>query len=326
MSNDQPIAAPPLRVNLKLLHTFMLVAELRSFRQAADAAHRSQSAITTQIKQLEEQLGVTLFHRTTRLVKLTEEGEQLLESARRAVNEVALGLRKIQEAVDVRRGRISLSCSTTIASTRLAFILAEFEKDYPGIEVFVRELTTKDLMDSVRKDEVDFGIGAILEAPDLAFEPILTENLYALVPDKFRTESHGTITLEALSRLPLLLLNPATALRSVIEEAAFKRGLTLKQKFQFTQAQTLITMATAGLGVAVLPEVVLPSKKTAGVEALLIVDPPLERQVAIITVRGRTLSPAAARLAQLLRQLINGKPPSTHQKKQKRELITQIDQ
>ncbi|QCP55011.1 LysR family transcriptional regulator [Trinickia violacea] len=311
MSRQQELAAPPLRVNLKLLHTFMLVAETKSFRQAADALHRSHSAITTQIKQLEAQLGITLFHRTTRLVKLTEEGEQLLDCARRAVNEVSLGLRKIQEAVDVRRGRIFLSCSTTIASTRLANILAEFEKDYPGVEIFVRELTTTALMESVRKDEVDFGIGAILDAPDLSFEPILTENLYALVPERFKTHNRPTITLEELSRMPLLLLNPATALRAVIEEAAKTRGLTLNQKFQFSQAQTLIAMSNAGLGVAVLPEVVLPEKKTPGVDTLLIVEPPLQRQVAIITVRGRTLSPAAARLAQIVRQLIGGRPTAS---------------
>uniref|UniRef100_UPI00035E69BE LysR family transcriptional regulator n=1 Tax=Herbaspirillum lusitanum TaxID=213312 RepID=UPI00035E69BE len=129
-------------VNFKLLQTFLLVADQSSFRIAAEKSFRSPSAVSAQIRQLEAQLGVALFHRTTRNVRLTTEGEQLLDCAQRALMEVESGLRKIQESADIRRGRVSISCSPTIAETRLARVLAAFEKEYPGIEVSVRELTS----------------------------------------------------------------------------------------------------------------------------------------------------------------------------------------
>src|SRR3954447_10424998 len=97
--------AARMNVNLKLMHTFLLVAEHSSFCRAAEVSNRSQSAVSMQIRQLELQLGVSLFHRTTRRVQLTREGELLLVCARKAVYELQTGLRQIKDAVDVQRGR-----------------------------------------------------------------------------------------------------------------------------------------------------------------------------------------------------------------------------
>lgn len=291
-------------VNLKLLQAFLLVGETSSFRTAAEMSYRSTSAVSAQIRQLEEQLGVTLFHRTTRNVRLTDEGEQLLACARRALMEVEEGLRKIQEAADIRRGRVSLSCSPTLAATRLARVLAAFEKDYPGIEVFVRELSSEALMDSVRQREVDFGIGPVIASHEFSFEPLLEDPLYALVPKRFITTSKDTIALATLTNMPLLLLSQSNALREYLDTMLAERNLTMNTRYQFTQAQTLISMASAGLGAAILPRVVLPPVIDPNTYALRIVSPSLSREMALITVRGQSLSPASRRLAELLKQLI----------------------
>ncbi len=291
-------------VNLKLLQTFLLVGEHSSFRIAAEKSFRSQSAVSAQIRELEKQLEVSLFHRTTRSVRLTEEGHQLLECAQKALLEVENGLRKIRESTDIRRGRVSLSCSPTIAETRLARVLAAFEKDYPGIEVSVRELTSTNLFDSIRKREVDFGIGPLIETPEFNFETILEDPLYALVPKRFITTSKETISLATLSNMPLLVLNTATALRTMLEATLRERQLTFTTRYEFAQAQTLISMADAGLGAAILPKVALPTRLNPSTYALRIVNPQLVREVSIITARGQSLSPASLRLVQLLRQLI----------------------
>ena len=295
---------PLAHVNLKLLQTFLLVGEHSSFRVAAEQSFRSQSAVSAQIRQLEEQLGVSLFHRTTRSVRLTDEGHQLFECAQRALLEVESGLRKIQESADIRRGRVSLSCSPTIAEARLARVLAAFEQEYPGIDVHVRELTSAALFDSVRKREVDFGIGPLIEMPDFNFEPVLDDPIYALVPKRFVTTTKDTISFATLANMPLLVLNHATALRGMLETALKERHLSFTTRYEFTQAQTLISMASAGLGAAVLPKVALPARLDPSVYALRIVNPPLLRKVAVITLRGQALSPASLRLVQLLRQLI----------------------
>jgi DNA-binding transcriptional LysR family regulator len=294
------------QINLKLLQTFLLVAEHLSFRIAAEKLFRSQSAISAQIVQLEEQLGVSLFHRTTRNVNLTAEGRQLKEYAERALFEVEAGLRKIKETADVRRGRVAFSCSPSIAATRLAGVLSVFEKDYPTIEVHVRELTSTALLDSIRNREVDFGIGPVFESSEFNFDKILREPLYALVPRALSSSKTKSIALQTLAAMPLLLLDHATALRKMLETTMQERGLALNMRYEFAQAQTLISMARSGLGVAVLPEVALPRDKDPRAVWLRIINPALIREVAVITARGQSLSPASERLVELLHQYING--------------------
>ena len=301
---------PIMKVNLKLLQVFLLVAEHASFRSAADQARRSQSSVSTQIKQREGQLGVALFHRTTRSVRLTAEGEQLLGCVRRALHEVEAGLRKIEEAVDMRRGHVSIACSPTVASTRLPLVLAAFSKNYPDVRLSVRELTSSDLCESLRKREVDFGIGPVLDEPDLAFRRILKEEIYALVPRRLFQTLRSSIRLEELARMPVLLLNPATALRALIERTVAAQGLTLSTNYQFTQVQTLIAAANAGLGVAILPKIALPANPGPDLQELRIVEPVMTREIAIVTLRGQALSPAARKLADLIPAFMEGKSPA----------------
>jgi DNA-binding MarR family transcriptional regulator len=151
------------QVNLKLLHMFVAVAGNRSFRMAAEQLNRSQSAVSMQIKQLEEQVGVAIFHRTTRRVELTSEGERLLAHARRALEEWEDGLRQIRDVVDIQRGTLSIGCVPTVAATILPKALSAFRTAYPGINVNLREQATHDLLESIRRREIDFGIGPAVE-------------------------------------------------------------------------------------------------------------------------------------------------------------------
>ena len=133
-------------INFKLLHIFIAIADNRSFRQASEKLNRSQSAVSMQIKQLQDQIGAALFHRTTRRVELTAEGLKLLTFARRALGEWENGLREIREAVDIQRGTLTFACIPTIAATILPRALSAFQANYPGISIQPRELAAADLL------------------------------------------------------------------------------------------------------------------------------------------------------------------------------------
>ncbi|MBP6020716.1 MAG: LysR family transcriptional regulator [Burkholderiaceae bacterium] len=292
-----------MNINLKLLHSFLLVAEHSSFRSAAEQANRSLPAISMQIKQLEEQLGVTLFHRTTRRVELTTEGEHLLISARRALAEIETGLLELKSVVDIQTGHITLACVPTVASTRLPAILSAFSNAYPGIVISVRELAAKDLIEAVRRREVDFGVGPKIEKTQgVAFKTIMKDDYYALVPTRYPTPRKTRITLEELSKLPLLRLASGSALRDHIDAAMQARMLNLDSTFEMMSVTTLIAMAKAGLGVALLPKLSIP-KKTS-LKALRIIEPEISREVCIISISAMTLSPAASRLASFIERLL----------------------
>jgi DNA-binding transcriptional LysR family regulator len=295
-----------MNVNLKLMHTFLLVAEHSSFCRAAEVSNRSQSAVSMQIRQLELQLGVSLFHRTTRRVQLTREGELLLVCARNAVAELQTGLRQIKDAVDIQRGRLTLACAPTLAATRLPGILATFQKSYPGVTAHVRELASVEMLDCIRRQDVDFGIGPRSpNATEFQFQPILLDEIYALIPTCLDvTQQRETITLLELSHMPTLVLKGSSAMHGMLDKAQKAAGVTLNIKYEVQQVQTQIAMATAGLGAAILPRIAIPLKPDPRVRAVPIVDPPLVRELCVVTLRGQLLSPVAARFVEMLQRLI----------------------
>lgn len=294
-----------MKVNLKLLHTFLLVADHNSFRRAAEESNRSQSAVSMQIRQLELQLGVSLFNRTTRRVELTREGELLLGGARKAVLELEAGLQQIRQAANLQRGRLALACAPTVASTRLPQALSRFHEAYPRVSVHVREQASAEILESIRKQEVDFGIGArIPNVTDFHFEPFLSDEFYALVPSDMEHVRRDSVTLEELSHMPALVVTGSAATTASLEEAQKAAGVTLNRKYEVSQVQTQVAMAAAGLGVAILPKIALPPLPDPRFRALPIVDPPLVHELCVITLRGQALPPVAARFVEMLEELL----------------------
>ena len=295
MDNDLP-------VNLRLLQNFLHVAQAASFRDASSKIHRSTSVVSTQVKQLEEQVGARLFHRTTRSVALTPEGELLRQAVRSGFREIESGLRQLQETLDLRVGRIAIASSPIMAASFLPPLLARFEAEYPSIHIQVRELTPSEIAHNLSNADADFGLGPQPESRALSFQPLLQDDIVALVPRKFRPDGGDTITLRELARYPTLQLGQATALRSLLQQAARRQGIELQPKYESTQAQTLIAMANEQLGAAILPASVVPAKGNPRVRVLRIVNPALRRPVGLITWPQRSMSPAAARLAAMIVQ------------------------
>lgn len=292
-----------MTINFKLLSVFLSVAENASFRKAADQTHRSMPAVSMQIKQLEEQVGVALFQRTTRKVSLTDEGEKLLISARKALAELENGLSQIQHSINLQQGRLSFACIPTVASTRLPLILTTFAKKYPGITVHVKELANHDLLDSVRRREVDFGIGPMPEEKgELDFAPIFVDEYCAMLPKDYQIQGRDGISLRELSKLPLLMLSNASLFRGHVDKALSVHGLEARSNYEFVHVNTLIAMAEAGLGVALLPRISIPRKTP--LKVVRVVKPALSRTISIATIRGHSLSPSASRLVDLFSQLI----------------------
>lgn len=295
-----------VKINFKFLATFLAVAEHSSFRKAADHLFISMPAVSMQIKQLEEQLGVALFQRTTRKVDLTAEGEQLMITARRAMAELESGLAQLRQTADVQQGHLSFGCVPTIASSRLPSILTEFAKRYPGVSVHVRELPQRELLEAVRRSEIDFGIGPVEERKsDLDFSSIFVDDYVALLPKTYADKGRAGISLRELAKMPLLTLGTSTLFREHLNQALKTTGLVAEPNYEFTHVTTLVAMAEAGLGIAILPRVAIPAKTR--LKTVRINNPSLSRTIGIVKIKGHTLSPAATRLVELCNQRLASK-------------------
>jgi hypothetical protein len=291
--------AAVVKINFKLFTTFLAVAENASFRKAAEQTHLSLPAVSMQIKQLEERLGVAVFQRTTRRVELTREGEDLMISTRKALAELEGALARIQQAAEVQQGQLSLGCVPTVAGTRLPGLLVAFAKTYPAISVSVRELSQPDLLEAVRRREVDFGIGPMPEKHgDLEFEPIFVDDSVALMPAALVSLDKTSISLRELSRLPLPLLSlGASQFQRKLNQALEDDDMLPSMSYVVTHVNTLVAMAEAGLGICILPAMAAPPRTK--LKSLRIVRPSLSRTIAIMKIKGHTLSPSAARFVQL---------------------------
>lgn len=295
-----------MNINFKLIQSFLAVAEQGSFRRAAEETHRTSSAVSMQVRQLEEQVGAALFHRTTRYVELTVEGRHLLERARRAMTDLDEGLREVRDAVQERHGTVKVACSPTIAATLLPQALVAFGADYPRVIVKVRELGAHDTVEAVRRREVDVGVGpAGAPAGDFHFQPLLRDEMCALVPMQHPLAQRRRLALTALDGVPMVMLSGFAAMRQLVEQAAEEAGITLNVQFEVQQMQTLVGMASAGLGVAVSTRLAVTSLAPllGNLRVLGLGVPVLAREISVITARGLSMTPLAAELVRRIRSV-----------------------
>ena len=287
--------------NLKAIQVFVVVAETCSFRKAAEILHRSQSAVSTQIKLLEDQIGVSLFHRTTRRVQLTAEGVKLLVHAQRAITSLEAGMRQIREAASIQGGHITMGCVPSIASTILPRVLAEFQAKRASIKLELRELASEQLLEAITRQEISFGIGPkVDDLGDFDFAPITNEPIYALIPRRHWLPGRESITLGELVHLPLVLASSSAALRNMLDREMESRDLAITTAFEVIQVQTMLAFAQVGLGTAILPRIMIPDPLDPGLQALPIVEPTLQRTLCLITLKGNSLSPAGQELTKLI--------------------------
>ena len=289
-----------LAITLKQLETFVAVADSGGFRRAADRLNLSQSAVTAHVKSLEAHLGVPLFHRTTRSVRLTPAGEELLAQASRTLSGVDEIVRRFQAEAAVQRGRVRVSSAPSFAASLLPGILATYRARHPDVVVEVREAYAGEILDAVRTDQADFGIGPMDEAAkDLDAHPILEDSFVAVVSPDHPLASAPNVTISRLARETLLLMPRLSGTRRQLEAAFVNQGLALEPTYGMLHHQTLLAMAEVGVGVGVLPGVALMGAGTTLCHQLPIIEPEIKRQVGILTRRDHALSPPAAALVEL---------------------------
>lgn len=273
-------------VNLKLLQTFLLVAEHGSFRRAAEVAHRAPSAISMQVRDLEAQVGMRLFVRRAQRISLTPEGQALFERTRGAMADMEGALEHLAEIAARRRGQVTIACAPTVAASHMGSILASFARRYPDSVVSVREVAPVEGLELLQRQKVEFYIGPeIVELTDFSFEPLVADPLVACAPPDFDPGGE-TVSLGDLGEMPVILLDAKTALHQLVGRITHRLGITLNVRYELQNASTALALVNAGLGVAILPTIALGSGTADAFRAIPISDPLSERQLGIVTTKG----------------------------------------
>ena len=308
-----------MSINLKLLHTFARVAQLRSFSRAARELGRTPSAISMQISELEAQIGLKLLERTTRNVTPTPDGAILLEHVQDSIHRLEEGIVQTRDTAERRRGRVVFGCAPTVAASTLASVLTEFRASFPSVSLHVREVTSNDLLSAVRSREIDFGITPFAQTQsDIKYRRMLREPLVALASLDHFKDLPDALTLEYLARLPLLVMQgmPIIVLHNeqekpmLLTEYLEGSGQPLSIACSVRQAATLVDLAASGLGIGIVPGLALPAGISEKIRTLPITQPHIVRDIGIATLKGEVLSEPSLALVKIFRQQLTRGIPS----------------
>ncbi|KWV57628.1 hypothetical protein AS156_38620 [Bradyrhizobium macuxiense] len=286
------------------LEAFLTVAESGSFSRSAATLGLSQPAVSARIKHLEDVLGVTLFHRTSRRVAISESGERLRIRLERTMGELRGLLKEFDAEAGLRKGRIRIGASPSIASSFLPTALAQFNKRWPEIELSLQDdFYGRDLA-RLAKGEVDFAVIPFDQSTEqFRFEGLLRDSFAPIVPKTHRLASKKRVTLADLAKEPLVTVPPESAAWATLKAAFGKAGIAFHPHFQTRSALSAVAMVRAGMGVGFLTRLGREQIMTNDVTTLALADFEIGRNVGIVTVQGRTLSRAATTLCKVLRDV-----------------------
>jgi LysR family carnitine catabolism transcriptional activator len=291
-----------INFSLPQVAAFIAVAESRSFRAAAERLNLSQPAVSARVRQLEEHLRVDLFNRTTRSVSLTPAGERLLHAAARALGELEHLADELREEAGLARGRIAVAAIPSIAGTILPSTMAAFRDAYPGVAVEMVEVLTRRTFEAVEQGSAAIGLmsGPMPRDP-FDFEPLFEDPCVAVVARNHPLAGRSAVLLEDLAQWSVVCSPRGAGLRDTVEAAFDAQGLTLSVGHEANTFSTLVAMAEAGFGVTFVPRVLEGKLDTSGCAVLPIAGNAVTREIGIVSLRGRSDSPAAAAFRALLR-------------------------
>ena len=285
-----------MAVRLELYRVFLEVAKQGNISAAAQNLFISQSAVSQSVKQLEEQLQVRLFSRSTRGVSLTSEDKLLLEYVSHALGLLQSGEEKIAASRQLLTGELIIGASDTVTKTYLLSRLEAFHKDYPDIRIRILNGTTSMVLDYLHAGQVDIAFAS--EAPDETVYSVRhcvdTHTIFVAAPDYL--EFDKVYTMEEIAALPLILLERKASSRVYLERYFQERGIQIHPEIELGSHNLLISLARIGLGVACVTEEFSLSGLSRGVIVPLKTDfeiPP--RAVTMCTLQGVTPTSAANR-------------------------------
>jgi DNA-binding transcriptional LysR family regulator len=277
-------------VSLHQLRLFVTLARHRSFTRAGDEFGITQSAVSRSIRELEDEIALRLFDRTTRQVALTDTGRRLLARIAPLVEELEATLRPPDAA---EPGVVNLASSCGLTASVLPSMLASCRAQLPQTSVVVIDRPQSAVLQLVRSGEADL---AVVIAPgdldELIAEPLFDDGLAAAVSPSHRLSGAEWIDWTQLRGQPLLLLDDDTGSLAAIEAALAKHAVTGAVRQRFAQSAAVISMAQAGLGIGILP---MHAHVSSSVR-LIPLSPDAPRTVMLVRRRGRALRASAANI------------------------------
>lgn len=280
-------------MELRQIQYFIEVAKREHVTEAATHLHIAQSAVSRQIFNLESELGVDLFIREGRNVKLTTIGGIFLQHVEEAVTILDNARREVKEYLDPGHGTIRIGFPSSLATYTMPTAISAFRDRYPEVKFQLKQGAYYDLIDRVAKGEVDMALlGPVpMKEKKVKGSILFSENLVALLPVSHHLANASSLKLSQLREDGFIMFPGGYILREILVEACQQQGFQPTVAFEGEDIDAIRGLVSAGLGVTVIPEITLIDGLPRATVKVPIIEPNVTRTVGIIIPRERQLLP-----------------------------------
>jgi DNA-binding transcriptional LysR family regulator len=280
--------------DLNDLQAFRAVVELGSFRKAADAVSISQPALSRRIDKLEQALGVRLFERTTRSVTLTTVGRVFAQSAEQLLHDLDVALLGIRDVSSSRLGHVTIACVPSVAYYFLPHVIARYHRRFPRIRVKLLDASANEVLAAVSSGEADFGVGFMgSQEAEIEFKLLLQDRFVVACQRDHPLARKKRVTWNELYEHEYVSVDKTSGNRLLLDQALSAVAPSTPSICETRHVTTMLGLVEAGLGVAAVPSMAMPTHEHPILTSVPLVDPVVKRRVGIVRRRGRSLTPAA---------------------------------
>ncbi|WP_284140246.1 LysR family transcriptional regulator [Virgibacillus sp. LDC-1] len=280
-------------MELRQIKYFIEVAKREHVTEAANALHVAQSAVSRQIFNLEAELGVELFIREGRNVRLTPMGRIFLDHMEQAMNVIYNALQVVEEYMEPERGTIHIGYTSSMASYLLPTAISAFRVQYPNVKFELNQGAYHELIDWVHRGNINLALLAPLpkETKGMEGSVLFHERIVALLPRNHSLATASSIKLNQLRTDAFIFFPEGFMLRDITLKACQQHGFQPDIAFEGADMDAVKGMVSAGLGVALVPEITLVDNIPRSAVKVPIVDPSIMRTVGVLVSEERKLLP-----------------------------------
>jgi len=293
-------------MNLRALQYFVKLADLKHFSKAADACFVSQPTLSTQIKKLEEELGVQLVERAPKMIMLTPVGEEIADRARLVLSDIEQIRTVARRSSNPADGVLRLGLFPTLAPYFLPHVVPSIRKQFPNLRLQLAEEKTEDVLRLLRQGHVDAGVLALpIRGDGMEVEVLFEEPFVLALPADHPLVERKNVSMQDLAGAELLLLEEGHCLRDHALEVCALADAHERVDFHATSMETLRQMVAAEVGITLMPllSVQPPIPATPNVVVRRFAEPMPSRTIAMVWRSSSALSGFLRQFAEILKTL-----------------------
>ena len=296
------------------LEAFLEAANQGSFRRAADALYLSQPSVSARVQTLESEVGVALFHRTARGVRLTDMGRTFLPFAQRSMETLRRGREVLESVRQTSAGILNMATARVIGTYVLPETLQKFQQLYPDANLHIKVGGSSDVLQMVVDEEVQLGLARFMQHPDVDALHLYDEEAVLVVHPGHSFTKTRVAAMSQVAQEPLIVYDPGdpgSSYFQFINRVCRDAGVTAKVEMNLDSVEAAKNMVRLGLGVSFLPRSAV--RREVEFESLILIDlaevPPVLLPTYLLLRRGQEIGPTARSFLKLLQETYNVEIP-----------------